>query len=238
MKKIAKIIAYLFGGLVLIVLLAFTFLYVMVDQEIPEGTQGEIADTLANNVLEAIHHQKYQETQFLAWTFRNKNQYVWDRFNQTVEVRWDEYSCKLLLANPGESTVFKNEVAISNNDKQPLIDKALSNFHNDSFWLVAPHKLFEPGISRKFVDLNTEQKGLLITYSSGGTTPGDSYLWKIGQNNLPVSYQMWVSILPIGGLEVSWDQWKTMESGTLLSTAHQAMGIQLPLVSDVRAWNE
>jgi hypothetical protein len=70
---------------------------------------------------------------------------------------------------------------------------------------------------------------LLITYASGGTTPGDSYLWHLDDNGKPKSFQMWVKILPIGGLEASWEQWITTESSAVLPTFHKLLflGIEL-----------
>ncbi len=54
---------------------------------------------------------------------------------------------------------------------------------------------------RRLVKTKTNKDALLVTYTSGGTTPGDSYLWHLDASGKPESYQMWVSILPIGGLE-------------------------------------
>ncbi|MGS0527908.1 hypothetical protein ACU8V7_24695 [Zobellia nedashkovskayae] len=94
-------------------------------------------------------------------------------------------------------------------------------FNNDSFWLVAPFKVFDSGTQRSLVTLEDGSNALMITYSSGGSTPGDSYLWHLGPNGLPESYQMWVSIIPIGGLKATWDDWKIMESGAFLPTSHK-----------------
>ena len=79
-------------------------------------------------------------------------------------------------------------------------------------------------------------KALLITYSSGGTTPGDSYLWILDENAKPIGYQMWVSIIPIGGLYASWDNWEIMESGIPLPTLHTILVMDLDL-ENVKAWN-
>ena len=55
----------------------------------------------------------------------------------------------------------------------------------------------------------------------GGTTPGDSYLWLVDDKGFPKAYQMWVDIIPIGGLEASWDDWMTTKSGALLPKTHR-----------------
>jgi len=124
---------------------------------------------------------------------------------------------------------------IQGKEKKELLNTALGYFNNDSFWIVAPHKLFDPGVTRKIVLLDDGNKGLLVSYTSGGTTPGDSYLWKVDENYLPKSYQMWVSIIPIGGIEATWDNWTATESGAYLSTKHELLGFGIP-ISNLKAW--
>ena len=87
-----------------------------------------------------------------------------------------------------------------------LIEKAVKYFNNDSFWLLAPYKIFDKGTKRSLVTLDDGHEGLLVTYTTGGTTPGDSYLWHLDSTGKPVSFQMWVSSLPIDGLEAILDR--------------------------------
>ena len=46
---------------------------------------------------------------------------------------------------------------------------------------------------------------------------------------------MWVTIIPIGGLEATWDSWETTESGALLPKSHQFMFLTIPM-GDVKAY--
>lgn len=47
---------------------------------------------------------------------------------------------------------------------------------------------------------------------------------------------MWVSIIPIGGLEASWEDWKKTESGAILATTHQILFYELS-IQNVKAYN-
>ena len=109
-------------------------------------------------------------------------------------------------------------------------------FNNDSFWLVAPYKIFDEGTERSLVSLEDGSQALLVTYTSGGSTPGDSYLWLLNENEIPYAYKMWVKIIPVGGVEASWDHWTKMESGAYLPKSHKMGPITLSM-GDVRGFN-
>lgn len=147
----------------------------------------------------------------MQWTFRSKNHYLWDKKSNTVTVKKEDNAVLLHLDSPEKNRVLST-MYFNDQEKKKMIEKALINFNNDSFWLIAPHKLFDKGAIRKLVTLENNTKGLLVTYQSGGTTPGDSYLWKVDANYRPTSYKMWVSIIPIGGLEASWENWITTKN--------------------------
>jgi hypothetical protein len=61
-------------------------------------------------------------------------------------------------------------------------------------------------------------------------------LWKLQPNGFPISYQMWVKIIPIGGLEATWDEWKVMENGLYLPSSHNIGPVPLDM-GEVRAYN-
>ena len=94
---------------------------------------------------------------------------------------------------------------------------------------MAPYKIFDKGTERSIATLKNGKEALLVTYNSGGTTPGDSYLWHLDPTGKPISFQMWVDILPIGGLEASWDDWTTTESGAQLPTFHKLLILGLEI---------
>lgn len=60
-------------------------------------------------------------------------------------------------------------------------------------------------------------------------TPGDAYLWRIGADDLPTSWKMWVKIIPIGGLAFSWENWIILSTGVKIATLHRNGPIRLQL---------
>jgi hypothetical protein len=72
-------------------------------------------------------------------------------------------------------------------------------------------------------------EGLMVSYSSGGNTPGDSYVWLLDEDNLPYAWKMWVSIIPIGGLKIPWNGWIKTETGVMICAIHDTKLIDLKM---------
>ncbi len=228
MKKMLKII----GGLVVFVAILITVFYFVNNEDLPSGKQGKAADELAQKMLKSIHNDAYKTTRFIEWSFRGKHFYKWDKTNNIVTVSWDKNKVILNTKHPEKSEVF---VDGKQTFKVDLVDKAILYFNNDSFWLVAPHKLFGDGIERRLVQHNGKD-ALLVTYNAGGSTPGDSYLWILDDNYMPKAYKMWVSIIPTGGMDATWEDWITTNSGTKLPKNHKLMKGEINM-GDVKGYN-
>ncbi|MGY8916492.1 MAG: hypothetical protein ACKVJF_15580 [Flavobacteriales bacterium] len=230
--KIAFIVLSLFTLIIVV-------LFIIYNKPFPEilKDSGPEADEMAIKMQRALHYDEFKNSHFIEWSFQNgNNTYFWNKQKHIVTVKWDEILVILDLKRPKLSKVTKGKIETRGTLKDKLIAKATKNFNNDSFWLAAPFKLFDSGTERRLVQLEDGSKGLLVTYTSGGNTPGDSYLWKINETGFPESYQMWVSIIPIGGLEATWDGWEKMDSGTYLPTTHKIGPLTLSM-GDVKAYN-
>ncbi|MEM1336192.1 MAG: hypothetical protein AAF717_01720 [Bacteroidota bacterium] len=233
MKKILKIL----GAVVVVLLLIGVLIGWIAHEPLPEGRSGAEADALAHKMLKALNYKNYQTTRYLEWSFQGgKNHYLWDKARGTCRVQWENYTVALNLVDPKQSTVTSSGASVPSGTSEKIIDTALAYFNNDSFWLVAPYKVFDTGTSRSIVALENGKQGLLVTYTSGGTTPGDSYLWILNDAGFPEAYKMWVQILPIGGLEASWKDWTTTKSGAFLPSLHQLGPISLSM-GDVKGYN-
>lgn len=233
MKRILKI-----GGIIVGSILLFLLVFLWIKHEsLPEGKIGPQADALAQKMLDALNHEAYQETRYLEWSFRNgANQYVWDKALGKVTVKSGKVTVYLDLNTPSNSEVLKNGEKVHGDDKKAEIEQALEKFNNDSFWLVAPYKVFDKGAQRAVVGLKDETEALLVTYTKGGTTPGDNYLWLLNEDGFPYAYKMWVKIIPVGGIEASWDDWIITESGAFLPKSHKLGPLTLDM-GNVKGYN-
>lgn len=229
-RKFKRIIKFFIGAIIFITLptlLLFGFVYLKYNEPLPKAIDSQKADVLANKMLDVLNHEAYKNTDYLEWTFKNNHSYKWYKSADSCEVKWKDFKVILQLKNPKGSSVFVAERNYNGVDKQKLIDKAEAYFNNDSFWLVAPFKVFDKGAKLQLVKTKDNKDALLVTYTSGGTTPGDSYLWHFDENGKPTSYQMWVDILPIGGLKASWEDWKVTENGFLLAKSHKLLFLDI-----------
>lgn len=234
LKKALKWIAGTVVFITLPTLLLYGGLYLKYNEEIPVGIQGAKADSLAIKMIRSIDYEAFKKTKYIEWTFKKRHHFKWEKNENVCTVYWKEFKVDLDLEDYSKSKAFIHNFRVEGRQAQGLINKAISYFNNDSFWLVAPFKVFDVGTERSLVTLDSGEEALLVTYTSGGSTPGDSYLWLLDDNFRPKSFKMWTSILPIQGLEASWEDWITTESGAQLPTFHKLLffGIEL---NDVKA---
>lgn len=220
-KKIIKIITGVIVFLTLPSLLFFGFMYFKYNKDLPTGIQGEQADALAYKMLDALNYEAFKNTNYLEWTFKKRHHYKWKKNKDLCDVYWKEYKVSLDLKNPSQNKAYVHSFRVDSDLSEELIAKAIKYFNNDSFWLVAPYKVFDKGTERRLVTLDNNNSALLVTYTSGGSTPGDSYLWLLDDTGKPKAFKMWTSILPIDGLDATWTNWITTESDAQLPTFHK-----------------
>lgn len=228
-KRVLKIIAGVVIFFTLPTLLLYGFLYFKYNEDLPIGEETELADILATKMLNSLNHDAYKATDYIEFTFKKRHHFKWNKTENTCEVYWKNYKVNLDLKDSSKSEAFQSDIKIEGEESKELIAKALSYFNNDTFWVVAPYKVFDEGTKRSVVTLENNEKALLVNYTSGGSTPGDSYLWHLDENGKPKSFKMWTSILPIDGLEATWSDWTTTETGAMLPTFHKLMVLGLEI---------
>jgi len=216
MKRVLLVLGLIFLALILIALIAGWVMH----KPRPEVEPSPEADQLARNMMAAVPAEAWDSTRWLRWTFLGQHDYVWDKTRHLVEVRWSDYRV-LLDPNTSAGKAWKKGQALEGEAKAKALDKALAFFFNDSFWLNPVVKAFDPGTRRSIVPLKDGSNGLLVEYTSGGVTPGDAYLWILNDNFRPRVWRMWVSVLPIGGVENTWEGWRQLPTGAWIAPVHK-----------------
>jgi phage baseplate assembly protein gpV len=214
-KKILKIVGFLFLALVIGVLI---FGY-SINEKVPIGIESPVADQMVQSIYTNLNKTAWDSTQWVKWTFPRGHHYLWDKQNNRVQVKWDDIEVVLDL-NTQKGIVKKAGIVLTGKESEKDSKKAYSMFCNDSFWLTAPFKLTDPNTTRTVVTFPDGRKGLKVSYGNGGVTPGDSYVWFLDEKGMPTSFKMWVSIIPIGGVTATWDNWVTLSTGAKLAASH------------------
>lgn len=225
------------GIILFLLVVVFIVLYLIYNKPLPEGKQGAEAEALAQRMLKAVNEAAWDSTNYIQWTFIGMHDFLWDKKRHLVEVRWDDYR---VLLNPKKMT---GKIYLEGKEQardQSILETAYSHFTNDAFWMNGFVQIRNGNPELRAVDLEDGSQGLLVTYPTGGVTPGDSYLWLLDENGLPKAWQMWVGIIPIGGIEVSWSNWVVLETGAKLAQSHDVgiADISITNVKSFQTWQE
>ena len=216
MKKIFTVI----GFILLILILILSAAFFKFNEKLPVGEKGEKAEALAQKMLQAVNKTAWDSTNIITWTSRSGNNFIWDKQRNLTQVEWKNNKV-LLNVSKISGKAWENQTEVTDPaHTQELIQKAYKFFINDAFWLNPVVKIYDDGVERSIVNLADGTEGLLVSYKSGGITPGDSYLWIVDDNGLPKAWKLWVKILPLGGIEFSWADWITLPTGAKISTLH------------------
>lgn len=227
------------GFLILGILSALILAWWIFDEEEPQGISGPEAEQLADAMLQAVNYEAWDSVAIIQWTFKQARSFQWDRNTHQCVVAWDEHKV-LLDIDEQSGLAFSNDQPLQGADARALIRTAWDLFNNDSFWLNAIVKIKDPGTVRSLVQLDDGSSALLVHYTSGGSTPGDKYLWILDETNKPKACKMWVEILPLGGVEFTWEDWITLPGGAVIATNHKMMGMELDIsnIQVAQNWSE
>ncbi|UJR79656.1 hypothetical protein [Sandaracinus amylolyticus] len=220
------------GGAIAIVALVLTGAFIALDRPRPHGVAGDEAELLADSMLGALRSDAWERTGAIRWTFGpSGTRHLWDRERDWARVRAGDLEVLVDLDDPSRGIATRGGVRLAGSEARRAIRDGWAQWINDSFWLIAPYKARDRGTTRSIVRVEG-RSALLVEYASGGVTPGDAYLWLLDDDGTPRAWRMWVSVLPVGGVETSWEGWITLPTGARVATRHEAGPFTLEL-SDV-----
>lgn len=203
--------------------------FLFVDEAIPASQPDpKRVDDIAKRFAEVVNLDAWANTGAVRWSMGGRRNHVWDRQRGFAAVHMDDVSVLLSTADQ-TGIVLRGDAPVTGDEAAKLLSKAYSWWINDSFWLNPIAKIDDPGVERSVVKLDDGRYGLFLRYTSGGTTPGDSYLWIPDTNGVPEAWKMWTSIIPVGGIRVTWDKWQTLATGAKVATLHEMAAISFEL---------
>ncbi|GAB3538669.1 hypothetical protein GCM10027443_34070 [Pontibacter brevis] len=123
--------------------------------------------------------EAWNDTRYLAWAFNDQFQ-IWDK--KKNRFRWEMNDIVAIIdtqTKAGKVYVEGKELQ-DPEEKQKLLKRVYSRYINNSYWLVMPFKLLDPGVTLKYVGEETTMDGvradvLEMTFDEVGLTPQNKY---------------------------------------------------------------
>ncbi|CAN5460177.1 hypothetical protein BH18VER1_BH18VER1_10010 [soil metagenome] len=183
-----------------------------------QKADGE-ADALAREVWQASGGENWSKVKALRFTFvveEGGNQlasaeHQWDLRAGTDRVKWKGKDVTVNLASPAQDADGK---------------AAYARWVNDSYWLLVPLKVLDPGVKRAY-DGKKESEGvtyetLRLTFEQVGLTPGDQYVLYIDPATKLVRAWDYIPDAQTT-MHATWENYQTL-GGLQLSTVHHFGG--------------
>jgi len=191
-------------------------------EPLPVGEEGDAAEVLADRMLKATNAAAWENVDMVYWEYPRQHKHLWDKKKHQARVEWPEYVA-IINTKTGDGVVSKNGEKLTGAAAQEALFSAFGFWTNDSFWLNPISKVRDPGTKRYAVDLDNGKQGLLVQYTSGGITPGDAYLYELDEAGYPINWKFWVEIVPVGGVEFTWEKYEELPGGVWISTFHEGL---------------
>lgn len=149
------------------------------EDQLVEGFDYATSDTeavsIANELMKAMGGRKnWKKARYFTWNFLGEQRHFWDK--ETGDIRIESLSSNLIILmnlNTKKGKVFVNGQEITQADSlKKYMEMGENIWANDSYWLVMPFRLLEPGVVLKYLDEDVAQTGetadvIEVTFSSG-----------------------------------------------------------------------
>ena len=166
-------------------------------------------------VLKATHNDAFEKARLVHFQLDNGRFFLWDKAREKVRVthKNEEVFIDLKSAPAGDPSAIKGKAS----DRKALVN-AHKWFINDLFWLHPFSSFKNEGVELK---VSPDERTLLVSFTKGGHTPGDQYALLLDEAGRPKAWRLYTGVLPIAGLEASFDEWQKSGENTLISHVRQ-----------------
>lgn len=149
---------------------------------------------IAGRVVERMGGwEAWDRTRFLRWRFFGRRSLWWDRHEGRVRIEADSESGRtvwLLDVNALEGRVWTNgEEIVDPDELRSAVERGHQIWINDSYWLIMPFKLLDPGVTLRYagqrpMDDGTSAHVLELTFGEDvGYTPDNRYEVFVGEDS-------------------------------------------------------
>jgi len=204
----------------------------------PTPSSDPRAVEVADKIMKALGGQKHwDELVGLRWSFgfeqsdtvRNIRRHSWNKQSGWHRVegknRAGQSFCYIENLNDGHGMAWVNGNAIEGDSLQKLLKVAKRLWTNDTYWMLMPYKLRDPGVMLGYdgevKDSTGDYEKLALSFDHVGQTPGDRYWVFVNKKNHRI--EKWDYLLekqPPPAEHATWEAWQE-HGGLWFPTAHR-----------------
>ena len=177
------------------------------------------AISIADDVMKASGGKKnWDATHFITWNFFGSRKLIWDKYTGNVRIENVKNDTRILVnINTVKGKVFKDGAEMTNPDSvAKYVEEGRKIWINDSYWLVMPFKMKDPGVTLKYINEDTTKKGaksdvVRLTYKGVGVTPNNAFnVWVNKKTHLVDQWSYYKEASqPSPNFILTWDDYKT-----------------------------
>ncbi len=137
---------------------------------------------IANEVMQAMGGRKsWDAAHYIAWNFFGRRMLLWNKYSGDVRIEVDSMIYLVNVQTNTGKVKRGNEVLSQPDSIKKYVERGISIWINDSYWLLMPFKLKDSGVTLKYTgeQNNAESKPcdvLQLTFQNVGRTPENKYL--------------------------------------------------------------
>jgi hypothetical protein len=148
------------------------------------GTSDPKALAVADATLAAMGGQAaWDGTHYLRFTFAGRRTHTWDKWTgrHRLEGKTKENESYVVLdnVNTKQGTAYVDGKPVEGEKGAKLVESSLAAWVNDTYWLLMPYKLKDPGVNLSYVGQRQidgkDYDEIGLTFGPVGLTPGDHY---------------------------------------------------------------
>ena len=232
------LIALLAAMFAVVLIAALLLLFTAAPARAESAASDPKAVKLADDVMKALGgKQKWDALPGLRWTFgssvndtvRSSRHHSWNKHTgwHRIEGKTRAGDTYVFLhnLNTGEGKAWMNGNPIEGDSLQKLLKRANSLWINDTYWMLMPYKLRDPGVTLAMAGDSTAGgvtwDRLALSFENVGDTPGDHY-W-VYVNRASHRVERWDMVLQSDQpppRSYSWEGWE-QHDGLWFPTAHR-----------------
>jgi hypothetical protein len=142
------------------------------------------AETVAARVMDAMGGEEaWNNTRFIRFSFAGRRTHWWDKWTGRHRLEGQTQDGKPFVVlhniNTRQGDAWVGGQKAEGDAAKELLERAYAAWINDTYWLVMPYKLRDPGVQLSYVGEEkidgVDYDKLLLRFEKVGLTPGDRY---------------------------------------------------------------